>query len=279
MSTNAAPDGRLRVASFGVTLELICADAEILPRAVEALPPGWTIAPPDVRAAVTIELSRPAIGARRPVTLRVDGVVRATALRVATVIDLLEVAVREEVARRSPTMLFVHAGVVAIADHAIVVPGASASGKTTLVSALLAAGAEYGSDDYAVIDGEGLVHPYPRRLSVRQGPHRRQRLSAAEVAGAPVMPAPLPIGLLVFTEYHADAQWSPSQLSAGQAAMALLAHTLAARDRPADALRILANATNRAVALAGPRGDASDSAVRILAAARAAIQHAAEAPE
>lgn len=251
----------------------------MLAAAVEALPPGWTLASNDARAAVTVELSRPAAGARRPVTLRVDGVVRATALRLATVIDALEVAVREEVARRTPTMLFVHAGVVAFGGRAIVMPGASASGKTTLVRALLAAGAAYGSDDYAVIDADGAVHPYPRRLSIRQGPHRRQRLSVAEVGGASVMPAPLPIGLLVFTEFRADARWAPAPRSAGQAAMALLAHTLAARERPADALRILANATNRAVALASPRGDASDSASHILAATRAAIQHAPEASE
>lgn len=279
--TDAPATGRLRFRSFGVTMELLCRDADLFAQAVEALPPAWAPAAEDGQPAVYFEIARDARGPRRPVVLRVDGVVTASALRVATVVDELEVAIRSEVATRCPAMLFVHAGVVAVDGIAVVIPGASGSGKTTLVEALLKAGARYGSDDYAVLDAAGRVHPYPRRLSIRQGPHRRMRASAEDVAGAGAgaMREPLPLGLVVVTTFEPAATWRPTPLTPGQAAIALLGHTLAARDRPAEALRILANATDRAVALAGPRGDAPDSAPRILAAARAASPPALETPE
>ena len=64
--------------------------------------------------------------------------------------------------------MFVHAGVVAVDGRALLLPGGSFTGKTTLVAALLRAGAQYGSDEYAVLDEAGLVLPaYPRPLSIR----------------------------------------------------------------------------------------------------------------
>src|SRR5579871_2793500 len=62
--------------------------------------------------------------------------------------------------------VFVHAGVVGWRNRAIVLPGASGAGKTTLVTALLRAGARYYSDEYAVFDAGGFVHPFARRLSI-----------------------------------------------------------------------------------------------------------------
>jgi hypothetical protein len=266
------PDQRpsvLRFTSFGVTAELRCADDDVLRQAREALPPRWTVADPSASVEAWFEISRSDIGPRRPFTLRVDGVPTASALRAAPVIDELEVAVRNTVALRAPEMLFVHAGVVAVGDVAVVMPGRSGSGKTTLVDALLRAGATYGSDDYAVIDRDGRVHAYPRRLSIRQGPDRRLRRSADAIAGAGEFAGALPLGLVVVTEFQPITGWSPKRLSPGESAMALFAHTLAARDRPDTALQHLGKATIRATTLAGPRGDAADCALHIVAAARA----------
>src|SRR4051812_15498788 len=52
------------------------------------------------------------------------------------------------VAERAPDHLFVHAGVVGWEGRAIVMPGASFAGKTTLVQAWLEAGATYYSDEF-----------------------------------------------------------------------------------------------------------------------------------
>ncbi len=70
------------------------------------------------------------------------------------------------VAERAPDHLFVHAGVVGWEGRAIVMPGASFAGKTTLVQAWLEAGAVYDSDEFAVLDRAGRVHPFPRPLAI-----------------------------------------------------------------------------------------------------------------
>src|SRR4029077_21066652 len=51
---------------------------------------------------------------------------------------------------------FLHAGLVGWKGNAIVIPGDSYSGKSTLVAELIRAGPEYYSDEYAVLDEQGL---------------------------------------------------------------------------------------------------------------------------
>src|SRR5207249_290373 len=69
-----------------------------------------------------------------------------------------------EAARRK---LFVHAGVVGWRGRAILIPNKTFTGKTTLVAEFVRAGATYYSDEFAVLDGQGRVHPFPRPLSLR----------------------------------------------------------------------------------------------------------------
>jgi len=82
--------------------------------------------------------------------------------------DALAAAIRSHVALNAPAHIFVHAGVVAVDGRALVLPGPSFSGKTTLVAALVRAGATYLSDEFAVLDADGRVHPYPKPLSIRR---------------------------------------------------------------------------------------------------------------
>ena len=73
----------------------------------------------------------------------------------------LESNMHFQVALAAQDFLFVHAGVVQWKGQAIVVPGRTETGKSSLVMALVKAGGEYFSDEYAVLDREGRVHPYP----------------------------------------------------------------------------------------------------------------------
>ena len=84
------------------------------------------------------------------------------------------------VARAARGFLFVHAGVVGHAGRAIVLPGPTHAGKSTLVLALVRAGAEYYSDEYAVIDREGMIYPYRKPLSERVGGQTRPRMHRPE---------------------------------------------------------------------------------------------------
>ena len=85
--------------------------------------------------------------------------------------DLLErfgSTISLDVAEASPLRTFVHAGIVAWGKAAVLIPGRSFSGKTTLVAELVRAGATYYSDEFAVIDRLGMVYPYARPLQVRE---------------------------------------------------------------------------------------------------------------
>jgi hypothetical protein len=113
--------------------------------------------------------------------------------------------------------LFVHAGVVGWQGRAIVIPGRSFTGKTSLVTALVRAGATYYSDEYAIFDPQGRVHPYPRPLSIREEAGRKPRLYPVETLGGQAGQTPLPVGLVVVTEYQAGARWQPRTLSPSRA--------------------------------------------------------------
>ena len=166
-------------------------------------------------------------------------------------------------AARARTHVVVHAGVVGWRGRAIVIPGRSFSGKTTLVEALIREGAEYYSDEYAVIDPCGLVSPFPRPLAIRGQPNA-QRAFAAEELGAVTGQRPIPVGSIVVTEYQPGAAWQPRQLSAGEAVLALLSNSPAARYQPGFLLKTFGVAVRGAVALSGPRDDATDLAKRLL---------------
>jgi hypothetical protein len=173
------------------------------------------------------------------------------------------------VAVHAPQHLFVHAGVTGWQGRAIVIPGLSRTGKTTLVAALLQAGASYYSDEHAVFDWHGQVCPYPRPLFVRGAEGCRTRLNP-ESFGAMAGCQAIPLGLVVVTRYVPGACWKPSPLSPGQGALALLANTPCARLRPATAMRVFERALAGAQVLAGVRGDADHTARLLLEAAERA---------
>jgi hypothetical protein len=160
------------------------------------------------------------------------------------------------VAERAPDHLFVHAGVVGWEGRAIVMPGASFAGKTTLVQAWLEAGATYYSDEFAVLDRAGRVHPFARPLAIREGSSGLTRRVTAAALGAGIGTTPLPIALVLATAYRPGARWRPRRLTAAPTLLALMRHTVAARGNPAHSMPILKQAVSPAVAFAGARGEA-----------------------
>ena len=68
--------------------------------------------------------------------------------------------VRILVAEWTRSLVFIHAGAVGWRGKAIVFPGNSFFGKTTLVAELVRRGAAYLSDEYAILDENGVVHPF-----------------------------------------------------------------------------------------------------------------------
>ncbi|HMG76358.1 MAG TPA: hypothetical protein VK582_22985 [Pyrinomonadaceae bacterium] len=181
------------------------------------------------------------------------------------VLDAFESHVQLTVAEHAPRRVFVHAGVVGWKDRAILIPGLSQSGKTTLVDQLIRAGATYYSDEYAVLDGRGRVHPYPRALGMRSANGSEAKKVRAEEIGAIVGSKPLRVGLVVSTSYKDGARWRPRQITHGMGVLELMSNTVSARSQPELVLAVLPAALESARILKGVRGEARDIVESILA--------------
>jgi hypothetical protein len=159
--------------------------------------------------------------------------------------------------------VFVHAGVVGWQGKAIIIPGRSMSGKTSLVTELVRAGATYYSDEYAVLDMFGRVHPYPEPLAIRNDSFKQKKLRPEEIGGITGI-KPLCVRQVVVSRYQTGARWRPKMLSAGQAVLELLANTIPARRKPEVVIPTLREVVLEATTFKGVRGEARDTARLIL---------------
>ena len=178
---------------------------------------------------------------------------------------VLESHLTQAVAEMAPRRLFVHAGVVGWNGQAILVPGASHAGKSTLVAALLAAGATYYSDEYAVLDPQGRVHPFPRPLQLRDARETATSVEPEQLGGRRGV-GPLPVGLVAVARYDEGARWRPARLSPGHALLELLSNTIVARSHPASAMAMLRRVVTRAASFKGRRGEAGETAAWLMEA-------------
>jgi hypothetical protein len=248
-------------------------DARYLARVRALLPPGAREVADDDRVTGMYSLLVGGPGARPG--LRRFNILYSAAERVARSMDLEEVlgALAHElhfgVALCARERVFVHAGVVGWRGRAIVLPGRSHAGKSSLVAALVRAGAAYYSDEYAVLDAEGTLHPYAKALSLRA--RAGERGSPVEVAalGGRAGDAPLRVGLVVSTHYREGARWRPRPVTPAQAMLSLLDNTVVARLRPPLVKATLRTALVGVHALQGARGEADAAARAILRRASA----------
>ncbi len=196
-----------------------------------------------------------------------DGAVVGSPRSLSGVRGELESDMHFQVALFARDFPFIHAGVVRWKGQAVVVPGRTKTGKSSLVMALVNAGGAYFSDEYAVLDHEGRVHAYPKPLSQRRdgGP---PRLHPAEALGGEEDAQAVPIGLTVSTRFRAGAAWNPRPIGKAQVMMALFDNTVVARSRPEFAFTVLAKAVEGAGGLEGDRGEAGDMASDLLDAVR-----------
>jgi hypothetical protein len=234
---------------------------------IDRLPPGWKpAASPVVVNMYSLLLSdnSPNTNVRRFNLLYAGGIRAARSLDPELVLKVFESDIEIYVGILARRRIFVHAGVVEWQGQAIVLPGKSMSGKSTLTAELVRAGATYYSDEFAVLDERGRVHPYPRRLGLRLPGTDEQTKVRAETLGGRVGTKPMPVGMIVVSQYQTGARWRPRKLSAGQGALEVLANTVPARIRPEESLNSIQQAVTKARILKGPRGDAKETAELIL---------------
>jgi hypothetical protein len=190
------------------------------------------------------------------------------------VVGMLDSEIRRWVADHA-TNVFVHAGAVAHHGRAIVIPGGSFSGKTSLVVELVRAGAEYYSDEYAIIDDRGLVHPYARPLSIRRPGADEDDRRTVESLGGRAGTEPVPVGVIAATVYRSETSFHPERRSAGQGMLALLAHTSRAGKQPDETLTAVRRAASTALVVEGDRGEAASAARLLMELAAGAAENGA----
>ena len=234
---------------------------------IDRLPPNWKPASSPVVVnmySLLLSSNSPHTNVRRFNLLYAGGTRAARSLDQELVLKVFESDIQIYVGILARRRIFVHAGVVEWQGKAIVIPGRSMSGKSTLTAELVRAGATYYSDEYAVLDERGRVHPYPRRLGLRSPGSDEQTKVRAEELGGKVGSKPLPVGMIVVSKYDAGARWRPRELSAGQGALEVLANTVPARTRPAASLNSIQQAVTNARIYKGRRGEAKETAQFIL---------------
>lgn len=157
-------------------------------------------------------------------------------------------------------LVAVHAGVVADAGGVLLFPGRSMVGKSTLTRALLEAGCDYWSDEFALLDADGRVHPYPRAMTIRTPSGSERHVPDSAVPADADPRAARLVGLLTFAT-----AWDARDLTPGEATMGLIDNCVSIRRDPARALTALTALAESARALGGTRGDATETAGRLIA--------------
>jgi hypothetical protein len=151
----------------------------------------------------------------------------------------------------------VHAALVVVDGAAIVLPGRSFTGKTTLGLALAAAGASLASDEFTLIDPtSGLVTGWARPARVRVGTASRREPVTASVP-------PAPVALVAFLRHVEGATLEIRPITRATAVIAMLDETVCARSRPDPSLDAAMAATHGTL-LRGVRGEATQAATWLL---------------
>ncbi len=254
--------------SFGAKIGVRATKAGFVQSLAHLLPPGWQSSDES-----TVErLYSFVIGGQDPRrNVRLLNLVYGDAGRLARdrelepILHAFDADVRLSVGILARRRVFVHAGVVGWKGRAIVIAGRTMTGKTSLVAALLRLGAEYYSDEYAVLDLKGRVHSFAKPLSIRQpGVPRAARLPA-EAFGARTGIKALPIAIVLDTYFREGSRWRPKPVSRSVGVLSLLGNTITARLQPARNMPVLRDAVRDAIILKGVRGEAETTARELLA--------------
>jgi hypothetical protein len=272
---------QLTILSFGVRVGVDCADPSLAESIIARFPPGWkettgtaldrsySILPEAAgrraRAMIVDSSDGPALHCSRCPWANTHAAHPCSGpppfATIDELLDWLEGDLHLYVASRARGYVFVHAGAVVWHDVAIVLPGCSFSGKSTLVTALIAAGATGYSDEYAVFDDCGRLFAFPRPIRIRSDADRT--VTRIPLPGGTPETHPHEI-LLLFSEFRPGARWHPRRVSPATAVMQLLANTVAAQACPQSALSVLGRMAERAVAFHSWREEADRTAQSLL---------------
>jgi hypothetical protein len=172
-------------------------------------------------------------------------------------------ALDDAVVQRMRTFRAVHAGAVLIGEQALILPGSTHAGKSSLVAELLRRGASCFSDEYALIDNEGRIHSYPRPLLLRNGRPQQSLVLPGEL-NASFATRPAPIGWILALDYvPGEASWEVHEMSQGEAVMLLLRNTPHEMAQSPEMVNFFLRVATDAVCYAGRRSDIAEAATQV----------------
>ena len=180
-------------------------------------------------------------------------------------VDWLLWDVNRQVALASTRFLLVHAAGVERAGRAVMLPGASGAGKTTLAAGLVVAGFGYLTDELVALSADGAsIAPFPKSLALDAGslaalrglPEARAVPGAGAASGTvyiaadvlrPGAPSPgCEPAVIAFPRYRPDASASALHLlSDADALLELLTHTVNLGDHGGGGMQALADLVER----------------------------------
>lgn len=195
--------------------------------------------------------------------LSVDGVTMSSAVQANILVPDLIRALDDVVIRRLTEFHAVHAGAVLLGERALLLPGITHAGKSSLVAELLRRGATYFSDEYALIDSAGRVHPYPRPLLLRNGSPQQSPCLAAEF-NARTGNTPMPVGWILSLEYLPESTWSVAAVCQSEALLILLRNTPHILSESPNMVSVFQRAVACATCYAGRRAEADEAVSRIM---------------
>ena len=128
----------------------------------KCLLPGWKLDRPDrdPHAIIEFDAGADGNGSLRPRCKRRNGDPTAR-VTWETLPAALDQSLHLAVAEFSPEAVFLHAAVAVWNGAAILIPGRSHAGKSTLTKSLIDAGAVYYSDEFAPVLPNGFGNPLP----------------------------------------------------------------------------------------------------------------------
>ena len=258
--------------SFGVNIGIRANQSGLCKAMQSVLPPGHRRASAGALARLYSLVIGPSHqnGDTDRINILYDGAQRlCRECELAPILKVLEAQIRRAVAEMAPRRVFVHAGVIEHRGRALVIPGSSMSGKSTLVAELIKLGATYYSDEFAVLDEKGMVAPFAKALSLRKPGSFDATDYDVRHFGAEVGMKSVPIGMVAVTRYAAGGKWRPRAMTPGQGALAMLSHAVAARRQPGRVIGTLNRAVASARVVKGIRGEASEAASMLLEALEA----------
>jgi len=216
-----------------------------------------------IRSGNTPHLSIRLIRASDQFQLLVGDAVVASASAAVDLVPEITHVLDDAVIEQLTQMRAIHAGTVLWNGRALLLPGATQSGKSSLVAELLKRGATYFSDEYALIDPFGLVYPYPRPLLLRNGSPEQHPALPSEW-NAPVGDAPAPVGWIQALEFQPSYAWRVTPISQSEALLVLLKNTPHLLAESPDLVQVFRRAVAGASCYVGRRPDAPHAADHIL---------------